>query len=134
MSHGFCLNQADKCVYTKFDELGKRVIICLYVDDMLIFGTDQEQVDSTKEFLSSKFAMKDIGEADVILGIRIKRNGKEISLSQCHYIETVLTKFSSKGCRELRTPFDPSVKYVSVSTRVLISAWLLDVCHDKHKA
>ena len=46
----------------------------------------------------------------MILGIRIKRNGKEISLSQCHYIKKVLAKFSSKGCRELRTPFDPSVK------------------------
>nr|GEW58311.1 hypothetical protein [Tanacetum cinerariifolium] len=43
------------------------VIICLYVDDMLIFGTDQAQVDLTKEFLSSRFSMKGMGEADVIL-------------------------------------------------------------------
>ncbi|GJY51853.1 zinc finger, CCHC-type containing protein, partial [Tanacetum coccineum] len=57
------LKQAPK----KFDETGKRVIICLYVDDMLIFGTNQVQVDLTKEFLSSRFSMKDIGEADVIL-------------------------------------------------------------------
>ncbi|GJY81814.1 zinc finger, CCHC-type containing protein [Tanacetum coccineum] len=34
----------------------------------LIFGTDQVQVDLTKEFLSSMFSMKDMGEADVILG------------------------------------------------------------------
>nr|GEX68157.1 pyruvate kinase, cytosolic isozyme [Tanacetum cinerariifolium] len=33
----------------------------------------EEEVDLTKEFLSSRFSMKDIGEADVILGIRIKR-------------------------------------------------------------
>nr|GFB75614.1 hypothetical protein [Tanacetum cinerariifolium] len=51
----------------KFDESGKGVIICLYVDDMLIFGTDQVQVDPTKDFLSSRFSMKDMGEADVIL-------------------------------------------------------------------
>nr|GEY56616.1 zinc finger, CCHC-type [Tanacetum cinerariifolium] len=51
----------------KFDELGKRVVICLYVDDMLIFNTDQVQVDLTKEFLSSRFSMKDMREADVIL-------------------------------------------------------------------
>ncbi|GKA28421.1 zinc finger, CCHC-type containing protein, partial [Tanacetum coccineum] len=42
---GCLLNQADKCVYSKFDEFGKGVIICLYVDDMLIFGTDQVRVD-----------------------------------------------------------------------------------------
>nr|GFC11879.1 zinc finger, CCHC-type [Tanacetum cinerariifolium] len=54
------------------DGSGKGVIICLYVDDMLIFGTDQVQVDLTKEFLSSRFSMKDMGEADVIFGIWIK--------------------------------------------------------------
>ncbi|GJU38747.1 zinc finger, CCHC-type containing protein [Tanacetum coccineum] len=48
---------ADKCVYSKFDETGKGVINCLYVDDVLIFGTDQVQVDLTKEFLSSSTLM-----------------------------------------------------------------------------
>ncbi|GJT42925.1 zinc finger, CCHC-type containing protein [Tanacetum coccineum] len=67
LSNGYLLIQADKCIYNKFDESGKRVIICLYVDEMLIFGTDQVQVDLTKEFLSSRFSMKDMGEADVIL-------------------------------------------------------------------
>ncbi|GKB92923.1 zinc finger, CCHC-type containing protein [Tanacetum coccineum] len=67
LSSGFLLNQSDKCVYSKFDDSGKGVIICLYVDDMLIFGTDQNQVDKTKKFFSSRFSMKDMGEADVIL-------------------------------------------------------------------
>ncbi|GKA45907.1 zinc finger, CCHC-type containing protein [Tanacetum coccineum] len=65
LSNGYLLNQADKYVYRKFDETGKGFIICLYVDDMLIFGTDQVQVDLTKEFLSSRFSMKDMGEADI---------------------------------------------------------------------
>ncbi|GJR50224.1 hypothetical protein Tco_1400745 [Tanacetum coccineum] len=43
------------------------VIICLYVDDMLIFRTDQNQVNKTKKFFSSRFSIKDMGEADVIL-------------------------------------------------------------------
>ncbi|GJV38059.1 zinc finger, CCHC-type containing protein [Tanacetum coccineum] len=67
LSNGYLLNQANKCVYTKFDKTGKGVIICLYVDNMLIFGIDQVRVDLTKEFLSSRFFMKDIREADVIL-------------------------------------------------------------------
>ncbi|GKB88925.1 zinc finger, CCHC-type containing protein [Tanacetum coccineum] len=41
-----------------------------------IFGTNQNQVDKTKKFLSSKFSIKDMGEANVILGIKIKRNIK----------------------------------------------------------
>nr|GFB36725.1 retrotransposon protein, putative, Ty1-copia subclass [Tanacetum cinerariifolium] len=58
---------------SKFDASSKGVIICLYVDDMLIFGTDQDQVNKIKEFLSSKFDIKDLGDAEMILGIRIKR-------------------------------------------------------------
>ncbi|GJR92322.1 zinc finger, CCHC-type containing protein, partial [Tanacetum coccineum] len=67
LSSSFHLNQSDKCVYSKFDNSGKGVIICLYVYDMLIFSTDQNQVDKTKKFLSSRFSMKDMGETDVIL-------------------------------------------------------------------
>ncbi|GKB19883.1 zinc finger, CCHC-type containing protein [Tanacetum coccineum] len=62
--------QASSCLAMKtrkFDKFSKGVIICLYVDDILIFGSDQVQVDLTKEFLSSKFFMKDMGETDVIL-------------------------------------------------------------------
>ncbi|GJW85040.1 zinc finger, CCHC-type containing protein [Tanacetum coccineum] len=87
LSNGYLLKQADKYVYRKFDEYGKGVIIYLYVDDMLIFGTDQVQVDLTKEFLSLKFSMKDMGDADVILGIRIKHESNGIAISQSHYIE-----------------------------------------------
>ncbi|GKB05412.1 zinc finger, CCHC-type containing protein, partial [Tanacetum coccineum] len=98
LSSGFLLNQSDKCVYSKFDSSGKGVIICLYVDDMLIFGTDQNQVDKTKKFLSSKFSMKDMGEADVILGIKIKRKNKGIVITQSHYIEKILNKFNCEDC------------------------------------
>nr|GEU44775.1 zinc finger, CCHC-type [Tanacetum cinerariifolium] len=66
LSNGYLLNQTDKCVYSKFDACGQGVIICLYVDDMLIFSTDKVQVDLTKKFLSLKFSKKDRREADVI--------------------------------------------------------------------
>ncbi|GJT01823.1 zinc finger, CCHC-type containing protein [Tanacetum coccineum] len=80
--NGYLLNQANKCVYRKFNETGKGVIICLYVDDMLIFGTDQVHVDLTKEFLSSRFSIKDLRQANVILDTSEKlmpNNGQDIS-------------------------------------------------------
>ncbi|GKD83527.1 zinc finger, CCHC-type containing protein, partial [Tanacetum coccineum] len=107
LSSGFLLNQSDKCVYSKFDDSGKGVIICLYVDDMLIFGTDQNQVDKTKKFLSSRFSMKDMGEADVILGIKIKRENKGIVITQSHYIEKILKNFNREDCSPMSTPMDP---------------------------
>nr|GEY39794.1 zinc finger, CCHC-type [Tanacetum cinerariifolium] len=106
LSNGYLLNQADKCVYSKFDTSGKGFIICLYVDDMLIFGTDQVQVDLTKEFLSSRFSMKYMGEVDVILGIRINHESKGIAISQSYYIEKVLKKFNYSDCTPISTPLD----------------------------
>nr|GEV57257.1 zinc finger, CCHC-type [Tanacetum cinerariifolium] len=113
LSNGYLLNQADKFVYRKFDGSGKGVIICLYVNDMLIFGTGQVQVDMTKEFLSSRFSMKDIGEADVILGIRIKHDSNGIAISQSHYIEKVLKKFNYSDCTPVSTPLDTCEKLMS---------------------
>jgi hypothetical protein len=44
---GFCVNEADKCVYYRFS--GSRgVILCLYVDDILIFGTELEAIYHTR--------------------------------------------------------------------------------------
>ncbi|GKC42530.1 zinc finger, CCHC-type containing protein [Tanacetum coccineum] len=110
LSNGFVLNQSDKCVYCKFDEFGKGVIICLYVDDMLIFGTNQTQVDKTIEFLPSNFSMKDMGEVDVILGIRIKRENKGLTITQSHYIEKILKKFNCEGCGPVSTPMEAGFK------------------------
>nr|GEU36511.1 zinc finger, CCHC-type [Tanacetum cinerariifolium] len=115
LSNGYLPNQANKCVYSKFDESGKEVIICLHVDDMLIFGTNQVQVDLTKEFLSLRFSMKDIGEADVILSIRIKYESNEIAISQSHYIENVLKKFNYFNCTLVSTPIDTSEKLMPIN-------------------
>nr|GFB42035.1 zinc finger, CCHC-type [Tanacetum cinerariifolium] len=104
------LNQTDKCVYSKFDASDKGFIICLYGDDMLIFGTDQVQVDLTKEFLSSRFSMKDMREVDVILGIRIKHESNVIVISQSHYIDNVLKKFNYYDCTLVSTPLDTCKK------------------------
>ena len=55
-------------VYRRFKG-NKCMIICLYVDDMLIFAIDSESIKLTKSLLSFNFDMKDMRLADVILGI-----------------------------------------------------------------
>ncbi|GKC98673.1 zinc finger, CCHC-type containing protein, partial [Tanacetum coccineum] len=69
-------------------------------------GDLDEEVDLTKEFLSSRFSMKDMGEADVILGIRIKHESNRISISQSYYIEKLLKKFNYFDCTLVSTPMD----------------------------
>ena len=53
--------------------------------------------------------MKDLGKADVILGIKIIRNSERITLSQSHYVEKVLKKFNHFDCDLVRTLYDPNI-------------------------
>jgi hypothetical protein len=60
-------------VYTK--HVGDHfVIMVLYVDDMLLIGNNKEIIKDVKSQLSSQFDMKDLGVANFILGMEIKRD------------------------------------------------------------
>ena len=51
-----------------------RVIVAIYVDDMLIAGADIVDIEKVKELLRKRFEVTDLGEAKVCLGIRIHRD------------------------------------------------------------
>ena len=104
LSHGFKINECDKCVYIK-TYANSCVFVCLYVDDMLIIGTSKDVIMSIKKLLSSIFDMKDLGLADVILGIKIKRNNEGYILTQSHYVEKILNKYDQSNYKVAVTPF-----------------------------
>jgi hypothetical protein len=69
------------------------VILCLYVDDILIFGTSLNLINEVKEFLSQNFEMKDLAENDVILNIKLVKEGDGgVTLVQSHYVEKILSQ------------------------------------------
>ena len=102
---GFSSSDANRCMYTKFVNDG-HVIISLYVDNILIFGTCNDIVFKTKYLLASKFDMKDMGEARVNFGVKIKRKGDSILLSYEHYVEKLLKKYKYYDFKSVSTPYD----------------------------
>ncbi|GJX01250.1 zinc finger, CCHC-type containing protein, partial [Tanacetum coccineum] len=54
--------------------------------------------------------MKDMRDANVILGIRIKHESNRIEISQSHFIEKVLKKFNYFNCTPVSIPIDTSEK------------------------
>ena len=106
MSQEFKINEYGKCVYVK-DIEHEYVIVCLYIDDMLIVDKDHKMIISTKNMLNSRFDMKDMGLADVILGKKkILRTSYGVVVSQSHYVDNILRKFDKDNFRIARTPFD----------------------------
>jgi hypothetical protein len=53
--------------------------------------------------------MKDLGEADVILNIKLNKEENGITLTQSHYVENVLSHFGYKESKPSPTPYDPSL-------------------------
>ena len=72
-SFGFEQNIDEPCVY-KICRDKVVMFLVLYVDDILLIGNDVGVMSSVKIWLSSQFDMKDLGEANFILGIKLWRD------------------------------------------------------------
>ena len=93
LSNGLNINECYKCVYVK-NTYKTYVIVCLYLDDILIFDNNTNIIKTVNQMLTSKFNMKDMGIAYVILGIRVSKTHDGLILSQCHYIKKkIIDKF-----------------------------------------
>jgi len=57
------------------------VIIYLYMDDMFILGNKNYIIKSTKKILTNNFEIKDLGVANIILGIKCFRISDRLILS-----------------------------------------------------
>ena len=53
--------------------------------------------------------MKDLGEANVTLNIKLIMDESGITLTQSHYVEKVLSQFSFMDIKPSPTPYDPSM-------------------------
>ena len=102
------LNKCDKCIYFKsWNNL--HVITSLYVDDMLIFGSNMHVTNETKNMLKNHFDMKDLGEVNFILDIKITKTCNEIFFDQSHYVQKILRKYNFHDHKCVATHFDFSV-------------------------
>nr|GEV17578.1 retrotransposon protein, putative, Ty1-copia subclass [Tanacetum cinerariifolium] len=91
---GFTQNFDEPCVYQKAS--GRNVIfLILYVDDIIIMGNHILSFQSVKAYLGKYFAMKDLGEAAFILGIKIYRDRSRrlIGLCQSAYMDKILKRY-----------------------------------------
>ncbi|XP_070050009.1 uncharacterized mitochondrial protein AtMg00810-like [Nicotiana tomentosiformis] len=69
-------------------------------------SNDIANINVTKRMLTSKFDMKDLGVADLILGIKIHKTPQGLRLSQSHYIKTILEKFKFLDFKVAKTPIN----------------------------
>nr|GEW06489.1 retrotransposon protein, putative, Ty1-copia subclass [Tanacetum cinerariifolium] len=91
---GFAQNLDEPCVYQKASGSNVTFLI-LYVNDIIIIGNHILSLQSVIDYLGKCFAMKDLGEATLILGIKIYRDRSKrlIGLGQNTYMDKILKRY-----------------------------------------
>ena len=136
--------EEDHCMYLKWSKRSI-LILSLYIDDILLVGNDMDSIVTTKKWLSFTFEMKDMGGANIVLGVKITRDRSKtlLSLSPGTYIKKILERFHMHNSKPIDTPmekgytqregidhedtFTPVVRFASVSLKVLIPInWLIN--------
>jgi hypothetical protein len=109
---GYNRCHSDHCVYFKRLENGSYIILLLYVDEILVARYNMQDINVLKNKLANSFAMKDLGAAKKILGMRITRDMKnrKLTLSQGEYIEKVLERFRMHNAKPISTPLENHFK------------------------
>ena len=82
---------------------------------MLIVGHDAKKIQILKEELNKSFAMKDLGPAKHILGMKITRDRKKekLWLSQERYVQKVLERFNMSNSKPVYSPLASHFKLSS---------------------
>jgi len=91
----------------------------LYVNDILIFGSNIHFINDVKSFWSGNFDMKDLDHVDVIFYIKLIKKNDDMILTQSHYVEKLLKKFNYFDVKHVSTPYDSNIKLKkSLSKRI----------------
>ncbi|GKA99798.1 retrotransposon protein, putative, ty1-copia subclass [Tanacetum coccineum] len=108
---GFSQNADEPCVYLKASGSNVTFLI-LYVDDILIMGNNIPMLQDVKSYLGKCFAMKDLGEAAYILGIKIYRDRSRrlIGLCQSAYIKKILKRYHMENSKRGSIPMQEKLR------------------------
>ena len=74
-SYSFEKSLDEPCVYIRIQGIVV-VFLVLYVDDILLIGNNVKVLSYLKGYLKKQFDMKDLGEANYIIGIKLLRDWK----------------------------------------------------------
>jgi hypothetical protein len=103
VSVGFSISVADPCVFFRLGD--DPVWLFIHVDVIAVFG---KNISTFKTEIKEEFDMKDMGQADLLLGIKVLHEPTAIVLSQLHYVNSLLNLYGMTACKTVSTPLIPN--------------------------
>ena len=102
-----CLKEPS--LYRK-EEHGCLLIVAVYVDDLLVTGSNMDMIVGFKRDMATKFDMSDLGKLSYYLGIEVTQRKECIVLSQEKYAAKIVEEAGLKECNAVHIPMDTGLK------------------------
>ncbi|KAF7810363.1 Retrovirus-related Pol polyprotein from transposon TNT 1-94 [Senna tora] len=80
------------------------LIVSIYVDDILVIGSNEKDVKEFRLQMEVMFEMNDLEQMCYFLGVEVSQESKGIFISQKKYAADLLKKFSLSGCKSVSSP------------------------------
>ena len=88
----------------------------MYVDDIIITGSNSQLVQQTITSFQSVFALKDLGVLNYFLGVQVLYNKFGIHLSQSKHITDLLAKVHMQDSTPCYTPMLSRVAFTKIDS------------------
>jgi hypothetical protein len=122
VSLGFQRCPSDPAIYCRGEKNGSRLILRVYVDDLLITGSSVLEIQKFKKQMEKLFKMSDLGVLHYYLGIEVKKKDGGLILTQSNYAQRILEKAGMEGRNPCRIPMEPKMKLSKESSSPLVDA------------
>ncbi|XP_019258057.1 PREDICTED: uncharacterized protein LOC109236340 [Nicotiana attenuata] len=109
------------------------VILVVYVDKIILTGTDFTKIFALKSFLHDQFKIKDLGLVNYFLSIEVLYTSSGVLLHQRKFIHDLLDEFHSLECTPVTCPLELNVKLKAKEVQHL-SQFMQQPCHPHMKA
>ena len=111
-SLGYTQSKSDYSLFTK-NINNSFTALLVYVDDIILAGSDANEIKQVKRELDIAFTIKDLGPLKYFLGMEVARNTTGIHLCQRKYILDLLSDTCYTNCKPASTPSDPGINLSS---------------------
>ncbi|GJS98337.1 ribonuclease H-like domain-containing protein [Tanacetum coccineum] len=108
LENNFVQSKSDYSLFTKsFGDVF--IALLVYVDDIIITGNSLAEIEKVKQFLKTKFMIKDLGKLKYFLGIEVLDTPKGICLNQRKYCLELIDEFGLLDGKPSNLPMQPNI-------------------------
>ncbi|XP_019176090.1 PREDICTED: uncharacterized protein LOC109171519 [Ipomoea nil] len=114
----FQQSTADPSLFTKTLDTSF-IALLIYVDDILVVGSDFQQISKLKQFLDKTFRIKDLGHLNYFLGLEAFRSSNGLNLCQRKYTLEILEENGFLDAKPAHTPINTGQKLTNSEGTIL---------------